>query len=269
MERDFQRITSTFTHAGSNALTLIPLFRFTLIESEENTQLRSQKFTTQRVKDFIARMESPLVRLECRQSNIDPDSLIAIDRRMAKELRSIAEPKWEQLFMRGVSQSLIKQYTNAVNTYSEAIQLNPANPFLYINRATTRAEMIDFISSIDNSYQSITLDSDPSKRLNSTSTRTYSYDEAIDDVNKAIKLYPEFAEAYFNRANVSVKLKDYKAAIVDYTTAISLNDRFPAAYYNRGLAKIYTGNTEGGVADLSKAGELGMYQAYSVIKRFR
>jgi hypothetical protein len=41
------------------------------------------------------------------------------------------------------------------------------------------------------------------------------------------------------------------------------------AYYNRGLAKIYTGNAEGGVADLSKAGELGMYKAYSVIKRFR
>ena len=90
-----------------------------------------------------------------------------------------------------------------------------------------------------------------------------------EDFDKAVQLQPEFIEGYFNRANVSVKLKDYKSAIVDYTTAISLNDRFAQAYYNRGLAKIYTGNTEGGVADLSKAGELGMYQAYSVIKRFR
>jgi tetratricopeptide (TPR) repeat protein len=89
------------------------------------------------------------------------------------------------------------------------------------------------------------------------------------DFDRVIELQPAFAEAYFNRANISVKLKDYKAAIADYTTAISLNDRMAAAYYNRGLAKIYTGNTEGGVADLSKAGELGMYQAYSVIKRFR
>ena len=89
------------------------------------------------------------------------------------------------------------------------------------------------------------------------------------DLDRVIELQPAFAEAYFNRANVSVKLKDYKAAIADYTAAIALDDRFAAAYYNRGLAKIYTGNTEGGVADLSKAGELGMYQAYSVIKRFR
>ena len=89
------------------------------------------------------------------------------------------------------------------------------------------------------------------------------------DLDRVIELQPTFVEAYFNRANVSARLNDFKSAIVDYTHAISLNDRFAEAYYNRGLAKIYTGNTEGGVADLSKAGELGMYQAYSVIKRFR
>ena len=90
-----------------------------------------------------------------------------------------------------------------------------------------------------------------------------------DDLDRVIELQPHFVEAYFNRANVWARLNDFKSAIVDYTAAIALNDRFAEAYYNRGLAKIYTGNTEGGVADLSKAGELGMYQAYSVIKRFR
>lgn len=89
------------------------------------------------------------------------------------------------------------------------------------------------------------------------------------DLDRVIELQPSFAEAYFNRANVSAKLNDFKSAIVDYTTAISLNDCFAEAYYNRGLAKIYTGNTQDGVSDLSKAGELGMFQAYSVIKRFR
>jgi tetratricopeptide (TPR) repeat protein len=88
-------------------------------------------------------------------------------------------------------------------------------------------------------------------------------------LDRVIELQTSFAEAYFNRANVSAKLNDFKSAIVDYTTAISLNDCFAEAYYNRGLAKIYTGNTQDGVSDLSKAGELGMFQAYSVIKRFR
>jgi tetratricopeptide (TPR) repeat protein len=90
-----------------------------------------------------------------------------------------------------------------------------------------------------------------------------------DDLDRVVELAPDFSHAYFNRANTSAKLSDFKSAIVDYTKAIELNDRFAEAYFNRGLARIYTGNTEGGVADLSKAGELGMYQAYSVIKRFR
>ena len=88
------------------------------------------------------------------------------------------------------------------------------------------------------------------------------------DLDRVVELKPDFAYAYFNRANVSAKLNDFKSAIVDYTRAIELNDSFAEAYYNRGLAKIYTSATDGGVADLSKAGELGMYHAYNVIKRF-
>ena len=88
------------------------------------------------------------------------------------------------------------------------------------------------------------------------------------DLDKVVELAPDFAHAYYNRANVAVKLSDFRSAIVDYTKAIELDDRLAMAYYNRGLAKIYTGNAESGVADLSKAGELGLFHAYSVMKRF-
>ena len=173
------------------------------------------------------------------------------------------------LFERGISQSLIKQYTNAVNTYSEAIELNPTNPFLYLNRATTRAEMIDFISSIDNSYQSITLDSDPAKRLHNTGTRTYSYDEAIEDMNKVIKLYPDFAEGYYNRANLMAISGQLPEAYDDYTRAIELEPSLGEAYYNRGLVQIFMKDTRKGCMDLSKAGELGIEAAYDVLRQFR
>ena len=101
-----------------------------------------------------------------------------LDRAYMQRMKN-EEASWSLLFERGVTQALIKQYTNAVNTYSAAIELNPTNPFLYLNRSTTRAEMIDFISSLDNSYHRITIDSDPANRLNNTHKRTYSYDEAF------------------------------------------------------------------------------------------
>jgi hypothetical protein len=41
------------------------------------------------------------------------------------------------------------------------------------------------------------------------------------------------------------------------------------AYYNRGLARLANKQQTEGYNDLSKAGELGLYTAYSILKRQR
>lgn len=269
LERNFERIASTVTQAGDDGLTLIPMFRFTLLKADDEVvDRRARRLGTQRIKDFRTRIGNNLMQLDCRTSNLDPDTLLAIDRALAERLLTAAESSWELLFERGISQALIKQYTNAVNTYTEAIELNPSNPFLYINRATTRAEMIDFISSIDNSYQNITLDSDPAKRLHSSGTRTYNYDEAIADIDRAIELYPNFAEAYYNRANLMAISGKLPEAYDDYTRAIELEPNLGEAYYNRGLVQIFMKDTRKGCLDLSKAGELGIEAAYVALRQF-
>ena len=58
------------------------------------------------------------------------------------------------------------------------------------------------------------------------------------------------------------------AAIADYDHAIALDRNLAEAYYNRGLVYIKTNHIEKGVADLSKAGEMGLYSAYSLIKKY-
>ena len=268
MERNFERIASI--SSSEDDLMLIPMFRFTLLEADTVVvDRRAKRFDTQRIKDFRTKIANDRMRFDCRATNIDADTLLAIDRRLAAEIHSSSEPSWIMHFERGISQSLIKQYTNAVNSYTEAIHLNPTNPFLYINRATTRAEMIDFISSIDNSYQTISFDSDPAKRLHNSGTRTYSYDEAIEDMNKAIKLYPDLAEAYYNRGNLMAISGKLPEAYDDYTKAIELNPNLGEAYYNRGLVQIFMKDTRKGCMDLSKAGELGIASAYDILRQFR
>ena len=69
-------------------------------------------------------------------------------------------------------------------------------------------------------------------------------------------------------ANTKVKKKDYLGAINDYSKAIELEPDFAEAYFNRGLTRIYLDDMEGGSLDLSKAGELGLTEAYNVIKRY-
>jgi tetratricopeptide (TPR) repeat protein len=128
--------------------------------------------------------------------------------------------------------------------------------------------MIDFISSIDNSYQRITIDSDPVNRLRNSGSRTYNYDDAIEDINKAIKLYPDFAYSYYNRANLQAISNKLPEAYDDYSKAIELNPSFGEAYYNRGLVQIYMKDNRKGFLDLSKAGELGIEEAYQALKHY-
>ena len=259
----FDRITGH--NGGHEEMRLLPLFKFTLMRPDTLPDVKA--FRLQRVVDFKKRIGNPWLALSCRESNIAPDTLVMLDKEYARRLKA-GDASWPRLFERGVSQALIKQYTNSVNTFSTAIEQNPSNPFLYLNRSTTRAEMIDFISSIDNSYQRISIDSDPANRLNNNSKRTYSYDEAVADLNKAVKLFPDFAEAYYNRANLRALSGSLPEAYEDYSKAIALNPAFAEAYYNRGVIQIFMKDTRKGCLDLSKAGELGITEAYEVLKRY-
>ena len=58
------------------------------------------------------------------------------------------------------------------------------------------------------------------------------------------------------------------AAAACFTQAIALDARLAEAYFNRGLAYFRLQKRNEGFTDLSKAGELGLYDAYSVIKQF-
>jgi len=42
---------------------------------------------------------------------------------------------------------------------------------------------------------------------------------------------------------------------------------FAEAYFNRGLTNLFIGEDAKGKADLSKAGELGIYQSYNLLHR--
>lgn len=60
----------------------------------------------------------------------------------------------------------------------------------------------------------------------------------------------------------------YDEAIAAFGKAIMLDPLMPEAYYNRGVTYILKGDRQHGLADLSQAGELGLYGAYNLIKRY-
>lgn len=249
-------------------ITLLPMFKFSLVRPDSVVTMGNPyRYYVQQQEDFLRELSLPSLKLVNRDSDLTPDSLFSMDARLEDSLRR-GLGSWQLLFKRGVTQSLIRQYTSSIASYTAAIDRNPSNPFLYLNRSTTQSEMIEFISSIDNGYQRITIESDPASRLKNTSTRTYDYDEAIGDLNKAAKLLPDFAYIYYNRANLYCRSGMMPEALEDYTRAIELNPSFGEAYFNRGLLQIFLKDTRKGCLDVSKAGELGVREAYEVLKRY-
>jgi len=97
--------------------------------------------------------------------------------------------------------------------------------------------------------------------------RAFEYELILRDYEIVIQQNPDFVFSYFNRGNIRCFQRDYRAAILDYNEAIMRNPDFAEAYFNRGLSRLSLGDTDRGIADLSKAGELGIMNAYNIIKR--
>lgn len=249
-------------------LALLPLFRFTLHSPDTTRVIGPAQYYVAELENFRTELEIPNLVFSRQESDIHGDSILAADHALAAQI-SAGDDSWQTLFKRGVTQSLIKQFTGSVATLTRAIDANPTNPYLYINRSTTRAEMIDFISSIDGVGRGrLTIESDPEYRMQGSGGRIYNYDEALADLNSAAKLAPKLAHIYYNRANLLVMSDRLPEAFDDYTRAIELNPYFAEAYYNRGLVQIYMKDTRKGYLDISKAGELGIVGAYDLINRY-
>jgi len=88
------------------------------------------------------------------------------------------------------------------------------------------------------------------------------------DLTHAIDLNPHSPWLLYNRATLAAMRQDYERATADFTVALEMEPRFAEAYYNRGLCYLYMKRQEEGLQDLGKAGELGLYTAYSLIKKY-
>ena len=166
-------------------------------------------------------------------------------------------------FERGINQALVLNMEAAVEDMTEAISNKKDFALAYFCRANIHFKMLDFKandnSQIDKKNAVAFGNKDLALKIN----------QIIQDYSKAIELSPDFAFAWFNRGNTYCVEKDYKNAIKDYTSAIAAKNSFAEAYFNRGLCYFFLNQKDKAIEDLSKAGELGIYQAYNLIKQFR
>ena len=155
----------------------------------------------------------------------------------------------DKLLLRGVAYSAIQNFSSAIDDLSTYLTIDSTSALAYWQRAVCQSKINDFQAS-----QGTNID--------------MQWANVLSDLSRAISLAPATSYLYYNRGNLHVVRHDYASAVSDYTRAIELDPALPEAYYNRGLALIGWGQIDRGIADLSKAGELGLYPAYSLIKKY-
>ena len=189
-----------------------------------------------------------------------------------------AESSAEELFLRALNEYEQKQFNSALNYYGLAVDAAQEKAdisrmyeaFYRMNRGALRAEMIEFIASIESNVQVLSMDDAGTTRarVKDQVTRSYDYTDAINDMKAAAEIIKDMPYVYYNLGNLYCLSSEHINSIDNYTKAIALYPYMGDAYFNRGLVLIYLKDKEKGCIDLSRAGELGVQDAYGVIKKY-
>lgn len=161
--------------------------------------------------------------------------------------RSLPETRG-MLMQRAVAYSVLQDYDAAINDLTALTGIDSTLAIAYWQRGACQSVMNEFKASqgADNQLMAA---------------------KAKADFDRAIALDPHNAYLYYDRGNLHAVRQEYASAVDDYTLAIRQDPTLAEAYYNRGIARLKLKLKEAAVSDLSKAGELGLFNAYSVIKR--
>ena len=147
-----------------------------------------------------------------------------------------------------------KDYNSSLNSLNKAVEKDGGNAAAFFERAAVKQYIIDFQNSTEESEKP-------------HGSNLLGLQSVLSDLEAAEKLMPDNEYIMYNRGCAYLAAKDYNNAEIFFGKAISINPKFAEAYYNRALARLPLSKKTEALSDLSKAGELGLYEAYSAIKQ--
>jgi tetratricopeptide (TPR) repeat protein len=181
-----------------------------------------------------------------------------------------SSPKSIVYFIKASQLSSQNKYSQAIKEYEKSFKTDPNNLLVAFSLITERVEMARFVDQFNNESNAVSLKM--GNRIDSKNEQVksvnYFYNDAIDTYKGIAIELPELAVIPYNIGNTYILTEELDLASNEFTKAITIDPRFSEAWFNRGLIKLIKGEKQNGCADISKAGELGQNQAYSIIQKF-
>ena len=248
-------------------IRLRPLYRFSLCPEDYNLNVAlSRRYENALIDRFIELADKPVT---------------ITNAELRGEDLPISAESAEEYFVRGLQDLQNKRYNSALSWFEKAIASSEEGQdkdkysryykaFYLMNRGVLKAEMTDFIASLEGNVQTLSMDTEGSTRarVSDKVERNYDYSSAIADIRAALEILPDIPYLYFNLGNLQCLSSQFVSAIENYDMAIKLYPYMGDAYFNRGLVLIYLKDKEKGCIDLSRAGELGVKDSYGVITKY-
>ena len=256
-------------HVQNANIEVEPMPVFTLSYYAKDDQLNNSTYFIREIGDINAsRLLPGILTLVNGETQLGED---AIQRHFAdieyyNGLLASSKPRSIDYFARALDYLLVKNPDAAVSDIDRAIELSPNFALAYMLRADAHYMQYRMAKAKDASLAAEAPDAKSEALLRGRQVVTH-LDLMDADLDQVIKLSPKNVYAHFNKGNVCMLQGDITGAISCYSHAIELKPDLAEAYYNRGLMYLRMGNKELGIADLSKAGELGVLPSYNVLKR--
>lgn len=143
------------------------------------------------------------------------------------------------LFNRALALADVELYSAADSAFSEILRYYPRFDNAYLGRARAKLALGDTIAAKTDIDKALTINNNALNayilRADIAINSHADYQSALDDIDQAIRLQPQLAGLYINRAFLRYKTDNYNGAMSDYDYALTLEPYNMAALFNRGL----------------------------------
>lgn len=161
----------------------------------------------------------------------------------------------EELYLvRAMEYYTVQNYDAAMENVNAYLQKHSQQPLGYFLRAQIKMKQLATFAGTG--------------QEKSTAALQIGYNAALSDLNIVLQKIPDFKFAYYNIGVINMMEQNYAQAQEAYSKALAIDPEFAEALFNRGISCIKQDNVQQAIKDLSHAGELGIYESYSLIKRY-
>ncbi len=160
------------------------------------------------------------------------------------------------LYNKANAQQDVNDLAGADSTYTYLLRRFPSFDGGYLGRARLRLELKDTVGAKE--------DIEKALKINHNAVNGYimradiainshgDYAAALEDMNQAIKLQPQYPGFFINRAYLRYMTDDFNGAFADYDYALQLDPNNTMAIFNRGLLRAEVHDNNKAITDFSR-----------------